>query len=212
MLTKTSNGFQVNKKIILFLNGEPPIHFPDTRIYEKIYCTDGSYDYLINHGIQPDVVTGDFDSIQSKNFSENVRIIHTPDQYFTDFEKIMRVIVDDGYKTVDIYGASGRQQDHYIGNLNAAYKFKEHLNITFFDNYSVYYFLDKINKISNVRGKTISLLPFPNANGINTKGLLYPLENGALNLLGTIGTRNKAIESDIEITFENGELIIFIIN
>ncbi|HEY4540383.1 MAG TPA: thiamine diphosphokinase [Faecalibacter sp.] len=202
----------MNKKVILFLNGEPPLVFPELSVYDKIYCTDGSYTYLQQHGIQPDVLSGDFDSINLKSVEHSLRIVNTPNQNYTDFEKAMQIIVDDGYKTVDVYGASGMQQDHFMGNLNAAYKFKPKLKITFFDNYSTYYFLEHQTSLKDVLGKTISLLPFPYAQGITTKGLQYPLQDDALDLTGMIGTRNKAIAPQVEITFKEGELILFIIN
>jgi len=212
MRTKTSNGFQVSKKVILFLNGEQPQQFPDLSLYDKIYCTDGSYSYLIKNNIQPDVLSGDFDSLEVPETHHTLRIVPTPDQNYTDFEKALKIIAEDGYKEVDVYGGSGKQQDHYIGNLNAAYKFKNQLKITFYDNYSVYYFLENHTVLNGIKHKIVSLLPFPKASGISTKGLQYPLTNGSLDLLGTIGTRNKAIADQVEITFSTGEMILYIIH
>ena len=119
---------------------------------------------------------------------------------------------DAGYKQVDVFGASGKQQDHFLGNLNAAYKFKESLTITFYDNYSTYSFISSPFKINNILGKTISLFPFPEAKGIITKGLKYPLNNEDLNLLDRIGTRNIASENEIEITYVSGHLILFVMD
>lgn len=202
----------MNNKVILFLNGEAPTQAPLLTNYHKIFCTDGSFLYLQKLGIKPDVITGDFDSIQINKFREEIQKIHTPDQNYTDFEKALQIISEEGFDTVDVYGASGKQQDHFIGNLNAAYKFKDKLHIQFFDNYSTYFFIDKESILRNVRDKTISLIPFPSAKNINTKGLQYPLNNGELNLLNMVGTRNKAIENEVKITFESGEIVIFVID
>ncbi len=202
----------MNNKVILFLNGEIPNQIPDLTTYQKIFCTDGSYNYLKKIGIQPDVICGDFDSINTTEFPSESEIIHTPDQNFTDFEKALHLIWQKKYLNVDVFGASGKQQDHFLGNLNAAYKMKEKLNIKFFDNYSCYYFLNKSNTIKNVINKTISLYPFPIAKGIETEGLMYPLQREDLSLLERIGTRNKAILNEIKITYTTGDLILFIIN
>ena len=203
----------MNKKVVLFLNGETPSNIPDLTIYKEIFCTDGAYLYLKKLNIVPDKISGDFDSIQidQLEISRKTKIIATPNQNFTDFEKALQLIIDDGYDTVDVFGASGKQQDHFLGNMNAAYKFKKYLKITFYDNYSTYYFLDKKCQITNVLNKTISLFPFPEANGITTEGLLYPLKNESLSILDRIGTRNKAIKNEILIHFKSGELIVFII-
>lgn len=200
----------MNNKVILFLNGEVPTNIPNLADYDKIFCTDGSYIYLKKLGIKPDFLTGDFDSLNQIEIAPEIQVINTPDQNFTDFEKSLQLITDKGYKNVDVYGASGKEQDHFLGNLNAALKFKELLNIKFFDNYSTYYFLNKKNRIDNVQDKIISLYPFPIATEIETKGLLYSLNKEELSITDRIGTRNKAILNEIEINFKNGNLIIFI--
>lgn len=202
----------MNKKVLLFLNGEVPTIIPNTDNYEKIFCTDGAFHYLKKLNIQPDVIAGDFDSIKTSDFPNDIEIISTPDQNDTDFAKTLDIIIKDGFTAVDVFGASGQQQDHFIGNLNAAYRFKKHIKITFYDNYSTYFFADKKTKLEGYFNQTISLLPFPECKNITTKGLKYALHNEDLNLLSRIGTRNKATDDCIEIEFSEGELIIFIIN
>ena len=201
----------MNKKVILFLNGEPPKVTPDLTLYQKIYCTDGAYDYLVQLGIQPDVISGDLDSFHHNLNDLEIKIIHTPDQEFTDFEKALQLIVEDDFKDVDVFGASGKQQDHFIGNLNAAFKFKDHLDINFYDDYSFYKLLPYHYKIDNIKDKTISLIPFPFAKGITTKGLKYALNDEELDITSRIGTRNKAIENNVVIDYKEGTLIVFII-
>lgn len=211
MHTKKLNGFLVNKKVILFLNGEKPHHFPAFSNQDLIYCTDGSYTYLKENNIVPHVISGDFDSISIPTPVSGIRIIETPHQDYTDFEKALQIIQDDGYTNVEVYGASGKEQDHFIGNLNAALKFKTQLNITFYDNYSRYYFLNNLENINCRIGQKVSLVPFPQADGIITKGLKYPLHHESLTLTGRIGTRNEAIAEEISIQFQSGNLLIYLI-
>lgn len=207
---KKLSGFLVNKKVILFLNGEVPNNLPDLSEYEKIFCTDGAYSYLKKLGIKPDFISGDFDSIDLLEISPEIELIHTPDQDYTDFEKVLNLISQKKYNSIHVYGASGKEQDHFLGNLTAAYKFKNKLTITFIDNYSTYFFLNKDSRINNVLHKTISLYPFPFATEIKTTGLLYPLNKETLTITDRIGTRNKAILNDVEINFKEGELVLFI--
>ena len=202
----------MNNKVILFFNGEVPTKVPNLSDYKKIYCTDGSYNYLKTLGIKPDVITGDFDSINITTFPADTEIIITPDQNYTDFEKVLQIIVDQKFNSVDVFGASGKQQDHFLGNLNAAYKFKSQLAIQFFDNYSTYYFLNNTAKIKTKIKQKVSLVPFPIADGIITEGLMYPLKNESLDLIGRLGTRNEAISEEITIEFKTGDLLIYLIN
>lgn len=189
-----------------------PTILPDTSNYEMIFCTDGAFRYLKNLNIKPDVISGDFDSIELKDFPTDIEIITTPDQNDTDFVKILTIIQEKGFTNIDVFGASGRQQDHFLGNLNAAFRFKNELNIVFYDNYSSYFFAEKYTELEGYFGRTISLIPFPECKNITTKGLEFPLNKEDLNLLSRIGTRNKSIDDKVTIEFESGDLVIFIID
>lgn len=202
----------MNNKALLFLNGEIPTIFPTATDYDLIFCTDGAFHYLRQLNIMPDVISGDFDSTQHNDFPAGIEVISTPEQNDTDFAKALQIIIDKGFEHVDVFGASGRQQDHFIGNLNAAFRFKNQINILFYDNYSHYFFAEKETKLEGYFGRTISLLPFPECKNIVTKGLEYPLNNEDLNLLSRIGTRNKATEDLVTIDYSEGNLVIFIIN
>ena len=199
-------------KALLFLNGEVPTTIPDTTNYKTIFCTDGAFRYLQKLNIQPDIISGDFDSFEISQFPPEIEIISTPDQNDTDFAKALTIIKNKGFSHVDVFGASGRQQDHFIGNLNAAYRFKSQLNITFYDNYSKYFFAENSTKLEGYFGRTISLIPFPECKNIVTNGLEYPLNNEDLNLLSRIGTRNKANQNFVTIEYTEGALILFIMD
>ena len=56
----------------------------------------------------------------------------------------------------------------------------------------------------------ISLVPFPAAEGVTTKGLNWSLNNENLSLTSRIGTRNFACEQEVAISYEKGNLVVFI--
>lgn len=197
-------------KVCLLLNGEPPKAIPEATNYNLICATDGAYNTLQKLNIIPDFISGDFDSL--KVLPENIEIIHTPNQDFTDFDKILQILFDRHFNEIHVFGASGKEQDHFLGNLHTALQWKDKLNITFFDNHGFYFLADKKVKLTNCKGKNVSLFPFPNASGIITKGLQYSLNNESLFFGGRIGTRNRALEKDVEITFETGDLFLFVNN
>jgi len=194
--------------VFLLLNGEPPKNITNISDYEIICATDGAYQYLRENKIKPDFISGDFDSIE--HIPDEIEVIHTPNQDFTDFDKILQILFDKGYKKIDVFGASGQEQDHFLGNLHTAIQWKNKLNLTFIDNYSRYFLAEKTTEITNCKNKIVSLIPFPKATNIITKGLQYPLENEDLSFGNRIGTRNKALENNVQITFKTGELFIFI--
>lgn len=197
-----------SNKVFLLLHGEAPNRLPNISNYNFICATDGAYDYLKKNQITPDLITGDFD--ESFHISDEIEVIQTPNQDFTDFDKILQILFDKGYKNIDVFGASGKEQDHFLGNLHTAICWKNNLNIKFIDNYATYFLAENFIQLSNCKGHIISLIPFPKATNITTKGLQYSLDKEDLIFGQRIGTRNCASENEVEIQFESGELFIFI--
>lgn len=202
------------KKTLLFINGDPPKSLPNVEEYTFIACTDGAFHYLKQLGFpleKLDFISGDFDSHSGAD--ENVyedKFIYTPDQNKTDFHKALDIILEKGYQNIDVFGGSGGEQDHFLGNLTVAYSFKENLNIKFYDEFSEYFFVPKSVVLKSVKDKLISLYPFPTAENITTKGLNWSLNNENLNITTRIGTRNFAIEDEVSIKYEKGDLLVFI--
>lgn len=201
-------------KVLLFINGDPPKSFPDVEHYGLIACTDGAFHYLKNLGFpldKLDFISGDFDSHSGKD--EDVyaeKFIYTPDQDKTDFQKALEIIAEKGFVQVDVLGGSGGEQDHFLGNLTVAYVLKENLDIKFYDEFSEYYFLPRKITVKNTKGKLVSLYPFPIAENITTQGLNWGLTHGNLSITSRIGTRNFAVEDEVSIEYEKGDLILFI--
>ncbi len=197
-----------NQKVFLLLNGNQPNQLPDLSEYKIVCATDGAYSFFNENNIVPNFISGDFDSLE--NLPKDVEVINTPNQDFTDFDKILSILFEKGFTDIDVYGASGKEQDHFLGNLNTALQWQKKLKLTFFDNYSKYFLVDREVEIIDCKDKIVSLIPFPKAFKITTKGLQYPLSEEDLVFGERIGTRNKATENEVKITFESGNLFIFI--
>ena len=198
------------KKAFLLLNGAIPKSLPELTNYGFVCVTDGAYNHFKNSSFVPDLVCGDFDSIEK--IPEGIATCNTPDQNFTDFHKALDILFKKGFQRIDVYGASGKEQDHYLGNLSTALEWEDKIDITFYDNYGRYFFLPKKTEIKAVQGRTISLIPFPYAEKITSTGLEYPLQETNLTFGHRIGTRNKALEDTVNISFCKGKLLVYISN
>ena len=202
------------KTALLFINGTPPKNLPNTEGYAIIACTDGAFHYLKGKNFtldKLDFISGDFDSHTGND--ENIyheKFIFTPDQNFTDFQKALDILKNKGIKKVDVYGGSGGEQDHFLGNLHVAFLFKDLMEITFYDEFSSYFFIPKDFEINNVEGKMVSLLPFPKVENLVTDGLNWELKNEDLEITKRIGTRNFATKSTVKISYSDGDLLVFI--
>ncbi|MCY0977075.1 thiamine diphosphokinase [Chryseobacterium wangxinyae] len=201
-------------KVLLFINGDAPKFLPDLQEYTLIACTDGAFHYLknLNFPVEKlDFISGDFDSHSGADESVyEDKFIYTPNQEKTDFHKALEIILEKGFKNIDVFGGSGGEQDHFLGNLTVAYTFKEDLNIKFYDEFSQYYFIPKHFMLKNVKNKLISLYPFPNAENVTTKGLEWTLNREDLIITSRIGTRNFAVKDEVLIEYENGDLLVFV--
>ena len=201
-------------KAILFINGTPPKNLPKTEGYAIIACTDGAFHYLKEKKFsleKLDFISGDFDSHTGSD--ENLyheKFIFTPDQEFTDFQKALDILKGKDVKKVDVYGGSGGEQDHFLGNLHVAFLFRKELEVTFFDEFSTYFFIPKNFELNNIAGRMISLLPFPKVENLATSGLNWELKNEELDLTKRVGTRNFAKENTVKISYTKGDLLIFI--
>ena len=209
-----NTGIPMTDKALLFINGVPPKNLPETEDYAMIACSDGAFHYLKEKKFpldKLDLISGDFDShLGNDEAIYHDRFIFTPDQDKTDFHKSLEIIHERGITTVDVYGGSGGEMDHFLGNLTAAFLFKNHLEITFYDEFSTYFFAPKTLVLENVKGKTISLYPFPLTENITTKGLNWPLNNESLDISKRIGTRNLASEETVVIHYGKGDLVVFV--
>ncbi|WP_392563864.1 thiamine diphosphokinase [Orbus wheelerorum] len=200
------------EKVLLFVNGEHPQRYPtDLTQYRYIACTDGAYhNYLQQTDIIPHFIIGDLDSLGHQPINKTIEIIHTPDQNKTDFEKSILFLASKGIKVFDIYGASGHASDHFLGNLSVAMQYYMHYDLTFYDNYCYFFFAKSKTVLHQMKGKTISLIPLSKVSNLTITGFKYPLNNTDLQLGGLTSLRNYAINEDITIQFENGDLVIFI--
>ena len=197
--------------INLVLNGDLDLVWMSYILLGKsnIYCTDGAYDkirVLQKFGsFNIEAVIGDMDSIRS----QDVKLITMPDQDYTDFEKALQYL-SKAFQKIDIYGASGKEMDHFLGNLSVAKKYKDKLQLKFMEHNYHYFFIDKDTVLDTQKGNTISILPFPKAESVTTEGLEYELKETALELGKLISVRNKAINNKVRIQYKDGCAILFV--
>lgn len=183
----------------------------------RVICADGASNELRLRGVRPDVIIGDFDSISAETlsyFQDQVEVVHKPSQYATDLEKALQHAVDAGAEEIIVTGVSGKRLDHSLTNWNILHKFAARTTLHVFDHHGWGTFLvtdrePRALRLSTARGKTVSLLAFGTANGISTKGLLYPLQDETLAWGVRDGQSNQASDDVVEIVLKQGVLFVF---
>ena len=110
---------------VVFLNGD----YEDAGYYrrwfedgEHIVAADGGAAFLINRGMYPDVLVGDFDSLPARLLEQaarvGVEIVRFPKRKDrTDAELAVDEAVRRGAGELILVGALGRSLDHTFGNV-----------------------------------------------------------------------------------------------
>ncbi len=204
------------KKTLILCDGIPPSRplFEECREWADFFiAADGGGLVAMEFENLPDVVIGDFDSFKPTN-DELFEIIFDPDQETNDLEKALSLALRENSTHIKILGATGKRLDHTLKNLSVLKKFDPRLKkLCLKDDYGDTFLLPKSFTAELPVGTGISLFPLSGqVTGITTKGLKYPLKDENLENGVRDGSSNEVIDSPVEISHRQGDLIIFITN
>ena len=83
---------------------------------DLVIAADAGLLFLREHGIEPDLFLGDGDSLGDFR-PQCANIALEEEQETNDLAKAYRFAVAHGATEIDIFGASGLREDHFLGNL-----------------------------------------------------------------------------------------------
>ncbi|GBF12198.1 thiamine diphosphokinase [Tepidibacillus infernus] len=179
---------------------------------------DRGAEWLIIHGIVPDYIVGDFDSVDT-SFFEKVktqyadRIHQSPaEKDETDTELAVQLALTLNIKRITLLGGIGTRLDHVIANihvlLQAAEKNVEAVMIG--GNNRIQILLPGQRKIIDKSKYTyVSLIPFSDqVEGLTISGFKYPLQNAVMKLGIPYGISNELVEEKGTISILKGILLI----
>lgn len=206
--------------ILLFLNGEWSSCISELTLsqFDQVICTDGATANFIQTFQQlPDLILGDGDSL-TQAFLENkidpalksqLNWIKTPDQDYTDFEKALIYLSKSKAKKITIYGATGKEIDHFIGNIAVAKRFYKRFELIFKDDFSCFFFLPSPFQLKLKTETMFSLIPFSKVTHFELTGALYP-PNQMLEFGEQMSLRNQTTDEWLSGSFDSGDLLIVI--
>lgn len=202
------NG-EIDKPLLTkFFNSDTP----DKKFY--IIAADGAANTLQKHGFAPDLITGDFDSIEPETLTffksqKNIEIRKIFNQNRNDLEKAFGFALVKGFQKIHVLGATGSRPDHTLGNFSILKKIYKLTDIIFYDkDFEIFYCNEKA-EFTYPKGEVVSLMPMPRAEKVTTKGLKYNLKNATLEFGKMISTLNSASNDIVKIEMGKGELLIF---
>jgi thiamine pyrophosphokinase len=170
---------KVSKKIVVILNGQMPKNenlIKQIKSSDYIIAVDGSGNTLIDLNIIPDVIIGDFDSINSLN-DEAIEFVETKDQSKTDFRKTLEWCIDKNILEISIFGISGKSDDHFLGNYYTLNDFGSTIQWRAFTDFSIISPCKGMKKFESFKGQKVSLFCMKGSSIISSKNLEYPLKS-----------------------------------
>ncbi len=187
-------------------------------IYTKndyIICADGGLNYLDSLNIKPNLIVGDFDSVDISLLEKykNVTIKRYPaEKNFTDTEIAIEEAIASGYDEITIIGATGTRLDHTMANILLIERYiKIGISIRIVDNNNYISILNKDTIINKKEGYFLSIVPITDSiDGITLKGMKYPLLDVKVDRGSTLCISNEIIANKAEISIKTGVGILFI--
>jgi thiamine pyrophosphokinase len=200
----------------IFLNGtigKPKIVLKLIHKNSFLIAADGGANFLKKLNLIPDLITGDFDSIDKSTLQfyreRKVKIKKIKDQETTDFEKCLKFCSDNKLKEIIVFGAVSSRPDHTMNNFSVLKRFYKSLDIKFITDEFEIFFIKKFIKFKYRVNEVVSLLALPEAKKISTTGLKHSLSNESLCFGIREGALNKSISGTVSVAFSSGNLLIF---
>ena len=197
--------------LLIVANGEFPsneIAIKQIKECNSIMACDGAANTLINRGYKPDIIIGDLDSISSENkVYHSDKIIEVKDQNQNDLRKAIDYAIIRKIKDIRIIGATGKREDHTIGNIFSLIKYHA-VNIKIFTNTGFFTIINSNKKIRSFKGQQVSIFSLDDTIQIESRNLKYNFNKNIINHLFN-GTLNESKDDFFELKISHGELLIF---
>ena len=152
---------------------------------------------------------GDLDSISEesrKKYSD--LLIHNTDQETNDLTKAVTRAISQDIKSVAIIGATGKREDHTLGNISLLQDYHKQISVRMYTDYGVFIPITESTKFDSYKGQQVSIFALTPTVKIESKNLKFPLQNVLFNSWWK-GTLNESLDKDFTLNFENGQIIVF---
>lgn len=198
-------------KCVIIGNGEFPKNDDVLNLIynaEYICCCDGAAELCIRHGIRPKAIVGDGDSLSESFKSAYKDILYIEEeQEDNDLTKSTRHCIRQGYRNIAYIGATGKREDHTIGNVSLMERYLREfgINVIMITDYGYFIPANGSHTFDTFCGQQVSIFNFT-CNKIESKGLKWQSYNYRSWWQGSL---NEAIGNEIEIIADGSYIVYF---
>ena len=177
---------------------------------DMLICADGGYDAAVAHGLRPDLVVGDFDSMP-EDHAQDEQILRLPRlKDDTDMVVCLQEGRRRGYRAFRIGGGLGGRIDHTLANLQCladcalrgedAWLCDAHNRLTSL--------APGEHVLRRMPGRKLSLLAFtPEVTGVTLRGAAWELTDATLTSRYPLGVSNEFTGDTATLCFTGGLLM-----
>ncbi len=196
---------------VILAAGNYPEHEIPLRILqeaETVVCCDSAAERYLAEGNVPTAIVGDGDSLSEELKLQYASIWHHEvEQDTNDLSKAMRFLTRQGIKQFAILGATGKREDHTLGNISLLIDFMQQgLDVQMFTNHGVFIPCQGQRSFQVEIGQQVSIISF-GAQGFKAQGLKYPLHDFTNWWQGTL---NEATETEVTI-YAQGDYLVYLV-
>ena len=152
---------------------------------DLLLCCDGAAATALEHGFEPDEIVGDLDSLDAalrERFA--ARLFHDRDQECNDQTKAFRRALSYHPTRIVILGATGRREDHTLGNISLLADYAAMLakmdsrgcRVEMWSDYGHFEVILDSATLPARPGQEISLFSFDSTLRVHADGLQYPTD------------------------------------
>ena len=197
---------------VILANGSFPQHeipLGCLRAAKRIICCDGAAQSLLEFGLEPFAIVGDCDSLTPGiTVKYSGRIFRSSEQDTNDLTKSVKWCSENGFNDLVILGATGKREDHTIGNISLLADYAASVNVKMLTDTGILFPVTESSKFGCFKGQQVSIFSIDPETKITSVGLKYPLVNRKLKNWWE-ATLNEATGSSFELDFRGGPLIVF---
>jgi thiamine pyrophosphokinase len=182
---------------------------------DKIICADGGARHLRDLNIMPDILIGDFDSIDQgdkdlfeKQGTKTIQFPSKKDQ--TDSELCIKWAVENGGTDLTLIGVTGTRLDHSLSNIFHLKQMADKgITGRILDEHNEIYLVTDTLEVHGRKNDFLSLVPITETvTGVTLRGLLYPLFNATLPMGSSLGVSNQFASDSAVVTINSGMLLV----
>lgn len=186
-----------------------------------LVCCDGAFGRYLDAGFSrlPDAVVGDMDSV-SPQLRQKYPSLFFPEseQDYNDLTKAMRFLLShySDLDTITILGASGRREDHTVGNLGLLMEFPRlfdlgSIRVEMVSDFSTAFAVCDTCELHVGEGRRISLFSADNSLRIKSEGLHWPTDDVIFDAWWK-ATLNRADEDIVRLHFSHPSVALIILD